>query len=93
MRGIVGSKKRASWCWNMDSTDIPEIAEYSRKERCGRVKRRIAAGPMSCGRLKRICWYQGCRPCCARLEGEMLYMRLLIGVMTGLLSKSLHEIW
>lgn len=93
IKGIVGSKNRASWCWNMDSTDMPEIAEYSLKEKCGRVNKRIAAGPMSCGKLNRLCWYHGCSPCCARFDGEILYRRLLIGVTTGFVNKSFHEIW
>lgn len=83
IRGIVGRRKRASWCWNIDKTKTPDIAEYRRSERWGRRKTRMAAGPRSCGRLKRTCWYHGCKPCVARLLVWRLYARLLRGVIVG----------
>jgi hypothetical protein len=27
MRGMVGRRKRASWCWKMERTKTPEMAE------------------------------------------------------------------
>jgi len=55
IKGIVGRRNLASWCWKTERTKTPDIAEYRRRDRCGRRKRRRAAGPKSCGRLKRIC--------------------------------------
>lgn len=54
-RGMVGMRKRASWCCSTERTRIPEMAEYKRSDAWGRKKRRKKAGPRSCGRLKRRC--------------------------------------
>ena len=62
IKGIVGRRNRGSWCWKMERTNTPDIAEYSLRDKCGRVKSKSAAGPSSCGRLKSECWYQGCKP-------------------------------
>lgn len=59
IKGMVGSKKRASWCWKIDSTKMPDMAEYKRNDGCGEVTSKTAAGPISWGRLKSKCWYQG----------------------------------
>jgi len=39
----------------MERRNIPEKAEYKRREKCGREKKRRNAGPMSCGRLMAKC--------------------------------------
>ena len=55
---------------------------------CDRRRKKSSgnAGPSSCGRLIKKCWYNGWMPCWARFVESELYRKLLRGVMTGLLN-------
>jgi hypothetical protein len=69
MSGTAGMRNRASWCGNRLKRAMPDRADRRVTLRCERrrKKRSGKAGPSSCGRLTRKCWYRGCMPCWARL--------------------------
>ena len=66
--GTHGIKNLASWCWNIDNTAVPDIAESICKLNREDARAVSVAGPKSWGRLIRKWVYRGWRPWRARFE-------------------------
>ena len=56
-RGMIGRRKRGSWCGIIDRRAVPEMAERRGREfRRGLLKRRESEGPRRRGREAMRCW-------------------------------------
>ena len=55
--GMMGRRKRGSWCGIRDRKAVPEMAEMKGRELIrGLLKRRGRAGPRRSGREAMMCW-------------------------------------